>query len=62
MKKKQICKVCHGSGHDKGSTPVVKIREQVQKDGTVKQQHVTEKLGSGCINCGGLGHILIPIH
>jgi hypothetical protein len=50
------CATCKGSGHDKGSQPVIKFVLELQDDGTYKRVHKTIKQGSGCCSCHGLGH------
>ena len=58
-----VCSACNGTGHDKASRPVVKFEKREQQefnnDGEVVireyREHVTEALGSGCLNCCGLG-------
>ena len=53
---KKVCTACNGFGHDKAGRPVVKFETYKKDDGTKGKKHVTVSQGSGCINCGGVGH------
>lgn len=56
MMSQTSCATCKGSGHDKGSQPVIKFVLELQDDGTYKRVHKTIKQGSGCCSCHGLGY------
>lgn len=50
-----ICKRCKGSGHDKASRPEIRWESYVDDEGRHRKRHVTEKQGSGCMQCLGRG-------
>ena len=58
------CPTCKGTGHDKGGRPeirrvpfdVYEHNAYISGEYDQKQYHVTQKQGSGCLTCCGVGY------
>ena len=54
MSTSNVCGTCHGSGHDTGGRPELRITRYFDVDeNRMRVRHETLKQGSGCITCGG---------
>jgi Ribonuclease G/E len=51
-----VCGRCNGTGHDRGGRPEIHFEERIIK-GKKRKLHVTDKQGSGCMKCLGVGHV-----
>lgn len=52
----KACSMCHGTGHDKGSRPVIVFTDYIDEKGRKRRRHTTKSIGSGCMKCQGTGN------
>lgn len=51
----KICSACNGRGQTKATRTEFHFEPKKLPGGRIAQQYKTDKQGSGCPNCGGLG-------
>jgi DnaJ-class molecular chaperone len=53
---KKICAACDGRGQTRKTRTTFKFVPKHLPNGRIKEQYVTEQMGSGCPKCLGVGY------